>query len=177
MGTFPLSLRAWYENVGRIDFRGHHPDWVLYQRGAGSHWTPSTPFSNIPFHVNTDPDESPQEMRDAPERFRGWIDFCPDFYHKDGYSGGGPFYVLLPCPGADCPLYWEGREQSLLVDYLREVILIRAGFEAFDVETIRQQEKPSEQRNYDEVEEEAWRTSKQKLLEHLDFLRQDLIPF
>src|SRR5262249_25055979 len=26
-GALPLSLRAWYETIGTIDFRGHHPEW------------------------------------------------------------------------------------------------------------------------------------------------------
>ncbi len=27
VGALPISLRCWYEEVGRVNFVGHHPDW------------------------------------------------------------------------------------------------------------------------------------------------------
>jgi len=112
-GPLPLSLRAWYEEVGTVDFRGHHPDWP-------SHGYPDALVS-IPLAFSL---EDYVERRDDPEfwRFRQehYVEWCfaPDYFHKDDTSGGMPYSLIIPSDAADTELLFEPHETTF-VGYLR----------------------------------------------------------
>lgn len=50
------------------------------------------------------------------EEFR--IDLAPDYLHKANISGGMPYAIVVPCPGAD-PIFAYERHNLPFVDYLR----------------------------------------------------------
>lgn len=111
MGTLQLSLRAWYEHVGRLSLIGRHPAWNY--------------------------DYSDPLVVDAPvdyvlSEFGNWqtdrgtqydqgeftIDLSPDYLHKANVSGGAPYSMAVPNPAVDGLLLWE-RHQTTFVNYLR----------------------------------------------------------
>lgn len=98
VGPLPLSLRAWWEVVGSVNFIGMHADW---------------PDIDV-----TDPIVvGPVEMLEGiAEKHREWlkeveeenlsdcpfgVDIAPDNYHKANCSGGSPYSVEFPCVNAD----------------------------------------------------------------------------
>jgi hypothetical protein len=122
VGPIPLSLCAWYEIVGSVDFTGSHPNWT---EGL--------------IEVHKNPDESaderlicayPDPLVVYPGRYtlaydeENWyreayrLDLAPDEYHKEDVSGGPPYTIRLPNPAVDAPLEHE-RHGTSFVDYLR----------------------------------------------------------
>jgi len=117
-GPLPLSLRAWYEIVGSVNFIGAHPEWEARH-------------SNDPLVV--DP------LAFALEEYREWWESCaefgaeemapyavpvaPDEMHKATISGTPPSSVViynipLPSPTADAVLR-EEPHRTTFVNYLR----------------------------------------------------------
>jgi len=106
-GPLPLSLLAFWQEVGAIDLVGMHPAW---------------PDGLDPLVV--DPPEAAlsflyDDEEDGQGRFAG---LAPDNLHKDNTSGGDPYGVQLPDPSADFLFMYE-RHNSLFVPYLRLAIL------------------------------------------------------
>jgi hypothetical protein len=58
------------------------------------------------------------------------IDLAPDYLHKANISGGSPYYIEVPFPGAD-PTFCEERHGLPFLDYLR-VAFRWAGFPGLD---------------------------------------------
>ncbi len=145
-GPLPLSLHAWYEVVGAVDFMGRHPRLSYYsdfEEGAvnmmfmGMPISLSTPPQPVVGMGYQGPDADPlvlwpcEEANEVmplgamapaspgagPEP-RYAFALAPDTIHKTGESGGDPTMIYLPDPAMDAPLHgdWEG---SLLVPYLR----------------------------------------------------------
>jgi hypothetical protein len=97
VGPVPLSLRAWWEQVGAVSLQGAFPDtWAEAGR---------LPM-NDPLVVDSlawvleQADEWEGEGRVRP--FKAWL--APDLYHKANVSGGAPYTVALPDGRADAPL-------------------------------------------------------------------------
>ncbi len=107
-GSLPLSIRAFYEVVGAVDFNGMHPS--LSPDGG-----PGCPDPLIVFG----PDDVLAELdawedEDRPSQ----IAIAPDDLHKAGSSGGDGYAIAVPDPRADGELLNE-RHNLLFVDYLR----------------------------------------------------------
>lgn len=122
LGPMPLSLRAYYENVGPINLIGTHPDWpdieILDPLVIG-------PLPN----VNDLAEELlDRQEQDADDDFT--LDLAPDNYHKADISGGPAYGVEFPCPAADAKFQNEPHGVTF-VDYLR-VALAWAGLPGFD---------------------------------------------
>lgn len=112
-GPLPLSLVAFWHEVGAVDFVGMHRAW---------------PTELDPLVV--DPPEGPlSELYDDDEEV--FISLAPDVFHKDNISGGGPYGLELPNPSADFLLMDEGHD-LLFVPYLRFAILQWGGFPGLD---------------------------------------------
>ncbi len=126
VGPLPLSLRAWYEIGGSVDFIGFHQLWP---------------------DIYTDPLViSPIEY--AFDEFKNWqfwvaehgreeagpfcIPIAPDYYHKDNVSGGEPYQIRMPCVTADAKLFNEWHDTNF-VEYLRECFRW-GGFPGFDIQ-------------------------------------------
>jgi hypothetical protein len=185
-GPLPLSLRAWYEIVGSADFRGHHPVWVELIDSTD-------PFVIEPLEPLLQ-DQGFPSLGDPP-RYTAWLSLFPDFCCKEYYAGVGPIYALLPWPEADTPLWFEGQEISpvswpgagrpfQLVEYLRFCLLQWGGFPGFDPDwsgdsglmSIEQLRQETERGPGPGEDAERYATLR-RLREHLDYLREGLLPF
>jgi hypothetical protein len=109
-GTLPLSLRAFYEVVGEVNFIGHHAT--------------LDPADN---RVATDPllvyglDEGIVEYDDDDEENEGRpsaVTISPDDLHKANTSGGDAYVMAIPDLRADGELANE-RHGLFFVEYLR----------------------------------------------------------
>ena len=136
VGPLPLSLVAFWEEVGMVDFIGMHPEWpdgldplVVSPPGALS--DPSELAGNDMFENSIYSQISEalgHENFEAPKFFG---DLAPDDLHKDNVSGGNPYGVALPCPSADF-VFLEEAHNLLFVPYLRLSILRWGGFPGLD---------------------------------------------
>lgn len=119
VGPLPLSLVAFWEQVGSVDFVGMLRSWpsgldpLVVNGPEGAVWV----LDEIEEHID------PQGRLEA--------DLAPDALHKDNTSGGSPYAVLLPEPGADFILRNEGHDMYF-VPYLRFAMLRYGGFPGLD---------------------------------------------
>lgn len=113
-GTLPLSLVAFWQEVGAVDLVGMHPDW---------------PDGLDPLVV--DPPEGALsclfEEADDDDGSSLFVALAPDDLHKDNVSGGDPYGLRLPNASADFEFLYE-RHNLLFVPYLRLAILRWGGF-------------------------------------------------
>jgi hypothetical protein len=117
-GPLPLSLIAFWQEVGAVDLVGMHPSW---------------PNGLDPLVV--DPPEGPLSdvYDDSDEAF---VCLSPDDLHKDNTSGGDPYGLHLPDPSADFIFLYE-RHNLFFVPYLRFAILRWGGFPGLEGREIR----------------------------------------
>lgn len=114
-GPLPLSLTAFWQEVGAVDFVGMHRSW---------------PNGLDPLVV--DPPEGPlSDLYDEGEGI--FVALAPDDFHKDNVSGGDPYGLELPNLAADFLFMYE-RHELLFVPYLRLAILRWGGFPGLDGE-------------------------------------------
>lgn len=120
VGVIPLSLKAFWQEVGGVDFVGMHPNW----------------HSGLDPLV-VDPPEGAlsflDDEEDDAEELGQFFGLAPDDLHKDNTSGGDPYGVRLPNASADFPFLYE-RHDLLFVPYLRIAILQWGGFPGLDGE-------------------------------------------
>jgi hypothetical protein len=116
-GPLPLSLLAFWREVGGVDLVGRHTFGV----------DGLDPLVVIP-------PEGALSMLYEEEREKGaaWFaGLAPDDLHKDNVSGGDPYSVRLPDPSADFKFVYE-RHDLLFVPYLRLAILRWGGMPGLD---------------------------------------------
>lgn len=118
-GPLPLSLVAFWHEVGAVDFVGRHPGW-----GDGLD----------PLVVDP-PEGALSFLFDEQEEDGIFAALAPDDLHKDNVSGGDPYGVLLPNPSADF-LFIEERHNLSFVPYLRLAILRWGGFPGLDAREV-----------------------------------------
>ncbi len=108
-GTLPLSLRAFYEIVGGVNFIGSHPVWA-YEK--------LDPLEVLSARSVLKLDDWGHWTDDREKNGCCNLPIGPDEYHKYFYSGAGPYAV--PCLNlvADAPLLYEEHETTF-VNYLR----------------------------------------------------------
>ena len=107
-GPMPLSLRAWYEEVGGVSLMGSHP--TLNTEGQ-----PCAPDPLVMFPLGVALEMLGDQDGDGDGLF---LDLSPDCLHKAETSGGGPYCMSVPDAVADGPLREEGHDTTL-VAYLR----------------------------------------------------------
>lgn len=122
VGPLPLSLRAFWMEVGSVDWVGNHPAWpsgldplVVYP--------PAGALSELDIEFEEE------------EQAQFEVSLAPDDLHKDNVSGGSPYAIALPDTTVDAILLNE-RHGSLFVPYLRLAILRFGGFPGLDGEKI-----------------------------------------
>ena len=115
-GPLPLSLSAFWQEVGAIDLVGMHPAWP----DGLDPLVVDPPEGALSFFFDEEDAEDGQ--------FAG---LAPDDLHKDNTSGGDPYGVRLPNPAADFLFEYE-RHNLLFVPYLRLAILQWGGFPGLD---------------------------------------------
>jgi hypothetical protein len=107
-GPMPISLRAWYAQVGGVSLVGSHD--VINPEDA--------PIASDPLVVSRPSDLV--QMLDFGESEDGlglWI--APDDLHKANVSGGEPYTITIPNECADAPFEYEWHETTF-VNYLRK---------------------------------------------------------
>jgi hypothetical protein len=118
-GLLPLTLRAWFEVVGEIDFTGAHPTLSYY---AGMSSASAVAPSSDPLSIGSAASYWLQLIQSSGEHVLGEPPYefiiAPDADHKANTSGGGPTAVQVPDPRFDAPLT-EGWEGMYFVPYLR----------------------------------------------------------
>ncbi len=120
-GSFPLSVRAWCEQVGTIYLRGEHPRLTEYR----SEWSwqnctfPDPLEFDAPFdYLGSEYDEW-SSCQEQGYIFPFGIEFAGDDYHKANVSGGPPYKIVLPNAAADAPIRYTPYGEIMFVDYLR----------------------------------------------------------
>ncbi|WP_327009659.1 hypothetical protein OHA72_21985 [Dactylosporangium sp. NBC_01737] len=124
-GPLPLSLRAFYEVVGTVDFRQSWEQlvgWNERKRRA----VPTEPIEYLGEYdpLMVEPLNCKRAAWQADFGKRSWF-LAPDECHKANYSGGDHYEVLLPDDSADFRIYgMVMSDQSPFgehfVEYLRE---------------------------------------------------------
>jgi hypothetical protein len=115
IGPIPLSLRAFYEVVGTVDFKQSVAQLVSIHRPERS----SAP--ELRYLGEYDPlvvarlNDQPESRSDAGHRHF----FAADEFHKAGYSGGDNYHVVLPDARADFPIWGMYEIDEFFVPYLR----------------------------------------------------------
>ncbi len=117
-GALPLSLRAFYEVVGAVNWMGEHPSLAPRDDSVA-------PDPLVVFPVE-------DALAQAKEGFEDneAIVVAPDDLHKSNTSGGDPYEIAVPELGADGKLLNE-RHELYFVDYLRLVFRF-GGFPGYD---------------------------------------------
>jgi hypothetical protein len=112
IGLLPLSLRTWFEEVGQVNLNGAHPQWAFQY--------PDPLVVDAPVEYIRSEYEAWSADRGT-EWDRGStfeVPVAPDYLHKANVSGGMPYGLAVPNPGADGLLLWEPH-QTTFVNYLR----------------------------------------------------------
>lgn len=98
----PLSLRAFWEQVGGVNLVGYHPDWKL------------TTQQLDPFFSSALTDDYTDYLLDGLH-----LELSPDEFHKDDSSGGPGYYLKSErVPDSILENEWQG---LLFIEYLRSV--------------------------------------------------------
>jgi hypothetical protein len=108
VGALPLSLRAFYEVVGSVDFIGSHPSLAPPQGSVCPDPLVIFPLEDALAYL--------EEMDGDDDDVR--LMLAPDDIHKAGASGGEPYEMAAPDARADGELLNE-RHELPFVDYLR----------------------------------------------------------
>jgi hypothetical protein len=115
-GTLPLSLRAFYEIVGSVNWIGDHPHFSVAR----------SPLCTDPLVV--EPIEAALEYAGAMGEES--ILIAADALMKANTSGGDPYQIEVPNPAADGVLLFENHD-LYFVDYLRLVFRF-GGFPGYE---------------------------------------------
>jgi hypothetical protein len=107
-GALPLSLRAFYEVVGSVDFTGSHPSLTPPTGSVCPDPLVIFPLEDVLAYL--------EEMDGDDDDIR--LMLAPDDIHKAGQSGGEPYEMAAPDARADGELLNE-RHELPFVDYLR----------------------------------------------------------
>ncbi len=116
-GTLPLSLRAFYDLVGGVDWTGHHT--AIAPRNDTINPDPLVVF---PIEIALQCCESGEG--------EGTIFIAPDEVFKAGAGGGDAYEIDVPCLEADGKLRNE-RHDAYFVEYLRLAFRF-GGFPGYD---------------------------------------------
>ncbi len=125
-GALPLSVRAWYETVGTVNFTGSHPrlnhyhsldepgskPWLIYPDPLV---IDAFPDALEPFYLNLVGEDSAEGPVGPPYS----LELAADAVTKANQSGGGPTAVMIPNPAMDAPLISDQWAGTLFINYLR----------------------------------------------------------
>ena len=130
VGSLPLSLRCWYEEVGSVNFIGLFPK---NERKDGPDLDP----------LYIEPLESLLQIIQRLTKAGVWegeteLILAPDAYHKYGYSGAGSYNISFPCERFDTLLINEPHNTTF-INYLR-ICLQSGGFSGLGTSNLISQE-------------------------------------
>jgi len=120
VGQVPEALKQFYLLIGSVNFNGHHADW----KGC------DYPDGLIVFPVEYAREELAEFLHDEAEYCEAYgsfrIPIAPDYYHKEGVSGGMWYGIPVPARSADPPLLEEPHKTTFL--HYMEIALSWGGF-------------------------------------------------
>lgn len=124
-GSLPLSLRAWYQVVGLVDFTGYHPRLSRFAEWRGGEKCPVV-YSD-PLVVGSFPRKLPETYYDYEDEEEYPsppypLEIAPDPINKAGYSGSAPLAIYIPAQAIDAQLVCDpssGWNGVYFVDHLR----------------------------------------------------------
>lgn len=119
VGGVPLSLRAFYELVGAVDWTGEHPSLAPADNTVA-------PDPLVVFSV----EDALVQCKETFDDGAGTIMFAPDDLQKASTSGGPPYEIAVPDLAADGKVLNE-RHELYFVEYLRLVFRF-GGFPGYD---------------------------------------------
>jgi hypothetical protein len=119
LGPIPLSLTAFWQEVGAVDLVGRHPAWPQVV-------DPLVVYA--PEAALVDLDEWDEEQTASRQIT---VALAPDDLHKANISGGEPYSVALPNASADFVVLYE-RHKLSFVPYLRLALLKWGGFPGWE---------------------------------------------
>jgi hypothetical protein len=117
LGPLPLSLRAFYEVVGSVDFVQSWKQLIHYHKKERESATEieilgeEDPLVVAPLSLIGD--EKPKRGG------RVYFCFAPDEVHKANYSGGENYHVWIPDPRSDFEIVGMYEIEETFVEYLR----------------------------------------------------------
>jgi hypothetical protein len=120
IGPIPLSIRAFLLEVGGVAFSGTLPGWHVRYLDA---LEACTSLETLQDHLlDMRSQEWAAGVEDAPAG-TVLLELASDYLHKANISGGMPYGVFLPDPGADALWRFDDLHDGLFfVEYLRRVI-------------------------------------------------------
>ena len=119
----PLSLKVFYEVVGRVDFRGRHPKLSSYEPDA-DYENEDVEYSDpLVVWPPTDEDIAKNDYSEAWEEGLSpgvfyHLEIAPDPLHKANVSGGEAYYIVLGLKSIDYFVFGE-KNYGTFVQYLR----------------------------------------------------------
>jgi hypothetical protein len=138
IGGLPLSLRAWYEIVGGVNFSGSHPK-LSYHSELDYGKANRNQILSDPLWVWS----IEMILKEGIYWGNESVLISPDSYGKGAVSGGGPYILDMPNPSMDGLLRFEAHNTTF-VNYLR-ISFLWGGFPGFDLAVL-----PAKFRVYDE---------------------------
>jgi hypothetical protein len=111
IGLMPLALRAWFEEVGQVDLNGTHPEWSF------EYPDPLVVQAPVEFIRSEYEEWSFDRVTEWDHGSTFEVPVAPDYLHKANVSGGAPYGLTAPNPGADGLLLWKPH-QTTFVNYL-----------------------------------------------------------
>ncbi len=123
IGAIPLSLRAFYEVVGTVNWVGEHA-------GLAPRDSSVAPDPLVVYPIEAALADGDESFEDG----EGFIVVAPDDLQKSNTSGGEPYEIAIPELGADAKFLNE-RHDLYFVAYLRMVFRFGGfpGYEGIDV--------------------------------------------
>lgn len=126
-GTFPMSLRAWYEIVGSINLMGTHPGIRFFEDEPLADPLVIDPINDYHLDMLADWEADREEFGEG-EPYR--LEIAPDEYHKANINGGAPYSIAIPKHSIDARLLEEWHN-TMFVHYLR-IAFRYGGFPGFE---------------------------------------------
>lgn len=117
VGTLPLSIRGWYEEVGSVNLIGAFPATKTLQQVSEE----LNPLFMWPIEYVLEAalfEAREAEEAEPDEDGKRTLAMAPDGCLKYDRSGG-EYSITVPCPAFDAPLEGLGREPWTFVNYLR----------------------------------------------------------
>jgi hypothetical protein len=122
VGPLPLSLRAFYLEVGGVNLLGTHPLWdplIALERLDPLYIEPLTAETlGYALEEYADHQSRPEAWGETPFT----LHLAPDSYHKYNISGGSPYDMAVPDARID-GLFLNEWHGTTFVDYLRSCFL------------------------------------------------------
>jgi hypothetical protein len=112
IGVMPLALRVFFEEVGQVNLVGGHPGWDF------DYLDQLVVEAPVDFILSEFEDWDHDRGTDWDRGSLFELPIAPDYLHKADVSGGAPYSVAVPNPGADGLLLWEPH-MTTFSNYLR----------------------------------------------------------